>query len=236
MTGTIYLYAELHLPGTAADAWRAGVLLDQERRLETVRGYDSLDMGDHDLLGGVIQVRGQHTLDGGLQYLRHVGLEVSAGDVTQSEVTEVDGEPWLRIVTGGALPRDATVGQLLDLLVAGDEFVELTATPDTAPAGPAVTVVLRGVLDGYDAFREHRLPLLYAAAAAGALGGTGRLSFIGDTDDEFVALLIDIDGPATSIAEPDPQNLTEEDWQDRLGDFDLTAARHAAWLAGRTGE
>jgi hypothetical protein len=40
---------------------------------------------------------------------------------------------------------------------------------------------------------------------------------------------VDVDGDHTTISEPDPQNVDEDDWEVRLGGQELTSAAHEAW-------
>ncbi len=87
----------------------------------------------------------------------------------------------------------------------------------TVDRGGDRELLVGGRVADYDAYREYRLPLIYAGTAATRLGASGSVSFLGDTGDEFVALFVDFDAGAVTIAEPDPQNLTEEGLAERLG-------------------
>jgi hypothetical protein len=224
---TVHLYVKLQLPREHLVSWRARELLAQEDRLAGVYGYDAIDMGDDDLLGSLTTVEKQTTLEGTLAYLHEIGFPVTPSRISHWEAIESEGEPAIRFVEAGPLPRDATVADLLGYLseasAAGREFIEIQTISEGSE------IELRGMLSSYEAYRDHRLPLLYAAAAAGALGGHGQLSFGGESDGEFVVLFVDVDGDHTTISEPDPQDVYEDDWEVRLGGYELTSTLYEAW-------
>jgi hypothetical protein len=205
------------------------VLIEQAQRLADVPGYEAIDAGDTDQLGGKVHIVNQLTLDGSLEELRRLGVTISRDAVTGwNRFDMADGKPWLRIVTAGILPRTATVADLLAYLPTGREFVSAVLSP-----GPDDTlqVELRGLLSDYDSYRDHQLPLLYAMTAAGECGGTGRLSFGGWTKECFVELFVDVDGAHTTIDDPEQQDIDDDAWQERLGGHETTLAMFRAWQA-----
>lgn len=229
---TVDIYAKLRLPSELSTAWHASILLAQEERLCELAEYGAIDMGDDDLLGSLITVEEQTSLEEALEYLDSIGLTVPRARISHWVQVESDSGPAIRFVLAGPLARDATVADLLRYLElsagAGQEFfrVDICAEADASE----VEVVVHGTFSTYDAYRDYRLPLLYAAAAAGTVGGTGQLNFGGDDDGEFVALFVDIDSEHISINEPDPQNITEADWMERLGGYNANAVEYEAWL------
>lgn len=229
---TVDIYAKLRLPAELSAAWHASILLAQEERLCELAEYSAIDMGDDDLLGSLITVEEQSSLEEALEYLDSIGFTVPRARISHWVQVESESGPAIRFVLAGPLAREATVDDLLRYLelsaTSGQEFfrVDISAEAEASE----VEVVVHGTFSNYDAYRDYRLPLLYAAAAAGTVGGTGQLSFGGDDDGEFVALFVDIDSEEISISEPDPQNLTAADWMERLGGYNANAAEYEAWL------
>lgn len=226
MTEGIYVRVELEVPEEQQRAFRAAVLRAQHDLLVGVPRFKAIDMGDDDLLGCGVTVRGETTLEGALKHVR--GLVDPARIERWSRVVD-EGKDAVLIEERGALRRDADVADLLAHLRLGTEegreHVEVTSE------GGRIT--LRGVLGSYDEYRTYRMAIVYAARAAGAHGGTARVTFLGDSEGEFVALFVEVDGEAVEISEPDPQNLTEEDWEERLGGVAALDEAHAAWLKKR---
>jgi hypothetical protein len=223
----VYMRAELHVPREALAAWRRARLLDRQEALREAPGFDGIDMGDDDLLGSEISVKGATSLEEALATLRGMAFPMDASRARQWKRVEIDGEPGVRIEEAGPLPRDATVADLLAHLKRaaeeGEQFVEVVSEDE------GCQVTLRGILGGYDDYRAHRLPIVYACAAAGSRGGGGRATFLGQSDGEFVTLFVDVEGARVAIDQPDPQNLVEEDWEDRLGGVEALDEAHAAW-------
>ncbi|MFF8512814.1 hypothetical protein ACF064_32550 [Streptomyces sp. NPDC015492] len=171
-------------------------------------------MGDDDLLGGELSVAGQTHLEGALAYLDEIDFSLDEELVVDwCSVSEAAGEPAVRISTAGVLPRGATVGDLLAHLtssgVAGGVVEYLPHDEDRA-------LVMHGFLPDYDAYREYRLPMIYAGSAASGSGGRGSVSFIGAADGEYVVTFADFSGGVARISEPDPQDLTEQDLSRRF--------------------
>src|SRR5262245_31719866 len=103
-------------------------------------------MGDGDLQDAEITVTEVSTLDEALTYLDAVGWRVDRKRIVEWQRTVRDGEPAIRFVLAGPLPRSATVGDLLThLQQPGIEhgFVELLTRDPSA-------VVIHGFLPDYD--------------------------------------------------------------------------------------
>ena len=141
---------------------------------------------------------------------------------------DVGDDDLLTCETGPAvLPATATVADLI---------LHLRSDPD--PDGLLAEIVawgedgrafVHGFLLDWDACREYRLPLVYAAAAAAPLGGTGHVSLLGeaaddyedeDEDDDYedVAIFVDVTSGQILISEPDPDDLTVADLVARFGE------------------
>jgi len=212
---SVYFQVRLRFPDAASiAAWHREPLLGQRAHLEAVPGFDSIDMGDDDLLGSDITVTGQTTLDGALAYLHDVGFPVTGERIVEWHTTERDGEPAVWFAEAGPLPRTADVAALLAYLDSGGDG---EATAVTMDSGSETELLIGGRAVDYDAYRTYRLPLIYAGTAATRLGATGSVSFLGDCGDEFVALFVDFDAGTVTIDEPDPQNLTEVGLTERFG-------------------
>lgn len=218
----IYLHAEIHVPPAAMKAWQGSTLRAQHERLRAVEGFAAIDMGDGDLLGCSVTVRGKATFEEALAAVRSI---VDAAKIERWSRVVDEGMEAILIEEAGPLRRDADVAELLAYLRRaadeGTEFVAVAATEGGA--------TLRGFLSSYDEYRNHRMPLVYGIAAAAALGGGGRLTLLGESQGEFVSLFVDVDGDALTIAEPDPQNLDEEDWDERLGGVAALGREYVAW-------
>lgn len=124
---------------------------------------------------------------------------------------------------GNALGPAATVADLLALLrreaYEGEQFFSVEHGESH--------LRVQGFLSSWSAYREHRLPLIFTATAAEASGGRGSLSLLGEVDGEIVTILVDVDAGSVRVASVDPQNLTEGDWNVRLGGMSaLDEARH----------
>lgn len=218
----IYLHAQIHVPPAAVKAWRGSMLRAQHERLRGVEGFAAIDMGDGDLLGCSVTVRGKATFEEALAAVRSI---VDASKIERWSRVVDEGMDAICIEEAGPLRRDADVADLLAYLRrATDEGTEFV---DVAAAEGGVT--LRGFLSSYDEYRHQRMPMVYAIAAAGAQGGGGRLTFLGESEGEFVSLFVDVDGDAITIAEPDPQNLDEDDWNERLGGVEALGREYVAW-------
>ncbi|HEX9030310.1 MAG TPA: hypothetical protein VF834_00610 [Streptosporangiaceae bacterium] len=123
----------------------------------------------------------------------------------------------------GILPPTATVSDLVIHLRSdpdpGRLLVEIGAWGEDGLA------FVHGFLLDWDTYREYRLPLIYAAAAAAALAGTGHVSLLGeaaeaddDEDYEDVAIFTDVAEGQLTISEPDPGELTVTDLVARFGE------------------
>lgn len=198
--------------------WKKIELLAQWEHLKEAPGFNGIDMGDDDLLGGEITVGKQTELDGAIAYLHEIGFPLSKETrIAEWRRTVSEGDPAVWFATAGTLPRSATVGDLLAHLRSpgiDGGLVEFPAAEDT-------TVVIHGFLPDYDAYREYRLPMIYAASAAGQLGGRGTVSFLGPSDGEYVVTFADVNGTSVEISEPDPQDLIEDELTERFGGTDL---------------
>lgn len=218
----IYLRAEIDVPPASMQAWRATMLRAQHERLRGVKGFDKIDMGDDDLLGCEVTVRGKTSFEEALAVVRSL---VDPARIERWSRVVDEGMDAIRMEEAGPLRRDADVAELLAYLrrstEEGTEFVEVQ--------GDEGKITLRGFLSSYDEYRNHRMPLVYALAAAGAVGGSGRLTFLGESEGEFVTLFVDVGAGAIQIAEPDPQNLDEEDWEERLGGMEALGQAYEAW-------
>lgn len=218
----IYLHAVFHVPAERLAAWRGTMLRVQRERLRPVKGFSAIDMGDDDLLGCEVTVRGKASFEEALAAVRSL---VTPERIERWSRVVDDGVDAISIEERGALRRDADVGDLLAYLRLaadeGQEFVEVTASESG--------VTLRGFLGSYDAYRDHRLPIAYAAVAAGVEGGGGTVTFLGEAEGEFVATFVDVEGEAITVQDPDPQNLDEEDWELRLGGLARLGSDYEAW-------
>ena len=224
MPDGIYFQLRLRFPdAAAAERWRHAGLLAQGDLLRRTPGFEALDMGDDDLLGGEMTVSEVQTLDEAIAYLHRVGLPVDPGTIVETRTCAVEGKPAVWLAQAGTLPRTATVGDLLDHLRSPgieDGTVEFLAhTGDAA--------IVHGLLPTYDAYREYRLPLIYAGAAAGILGAAGTVSFLGESEGEFVATFADYADTVIKLMEPDPQNLVEAELVERFGGIDVDEALRA---------
>jgi hypothetical protein len=226
MSTGAFFQIRLDLPDAGAlGVWRGRGLLAERETLTALPAFDQIDMGDDDLFGGEITVTGVSTLDEALAYLASVGLPITGERVVETRAVESDGEPAVWFAEAGPLPRDATVSDLLSYLA--DDADPDDVRTEVVSAADDPRVLVHGLLHSYDAFREYRLPLVYAAAAA--LGATGAVSFLGDTDDEFVALFVDFTPDGVRIAQPDPQDLDPAGLAERFGyDIDTVYARWTA--------
>ena len=71
-------------------------------------------MGDEDLLGGEMTVSKVQTLDEAIAHLHGIGFPVDPETVVETRACTMDGEPAIWFAQAGALPRTATVGDLLE--------------------------------------------------------------------------------------------------------------------------
>jgi hypothetical protein len=227
MSGPIYFHIRLRFatPENIA-VWQERVLLAQREYLESAPGFSFIDMGDDDLLGAEITVTEVSTLEEALRYLDNVGLPIDRKRIVQWHSTVQDGNPGVVFVEAGPLPRSTTVGDLLTHLQSpGIENGLFEVLPSDA------AVVIHGYLPDYDAYRDYRLPIVYAGAAASRLGAEGTVSFVGPGEEpEYVATFADFHDGATTISEPDPQDLTDEGLVERFGGIDFEAV-YRAWKA-----
>ncbi|MER7825716.1 hypothetical protein ABTX85_24515 [Streptomyces sp. NPDC096097] len=121
------------------------------------------------------------------------------------------------------LPRNATVGDLLAHMqseLANERgFVEIlqNGADADADADAGAVVAMHGFLPDYDSYRDHRLPMIYAGAAASRLGGEGSVSFLGPAEGEWVVTFADFTDSAVRISEPDLQDLGERELTERFG-------------------
>jgi hypothetical protein len=228
MPDPIYFHIRLRFSTPEPIAvWKERVLLAQWEYLEAAPGFDGIDMGDDDLLGGEITVTEVSTLDEALTYLDAVGLRLDRKRIVEWQRTVREGEPAVSFVLAGPLPRSTTVGDLLiHLQQPGIEhgYVEqLTGDP--------AAVMIHGFLPDYDAYRDYRLPMIYAGMAASRLGAEGTVSFLGPTDDgDYVTTFADFQESTGVINEPDPQDLVEEELMECFCGIDFEAV-YRAWQA-----
>jgi hypothetical protein len=99
----------------------------------------------------------------------------------------------------------------------GEQFTEMTVVDDCFE--------LRSVLGDHTAFCDQRLALAYALVAA----PSGMLSINGASYDAIDTLLVDVDLESIRIRTPDPQNLSYEQWDERMGGIEASEAAFAAW-------
>ena len=226
MSGPIYFHLRLRFPTTERILmWQECVLLAQYEYLESVSGFDSIAMGDDDLLGHEITVTQVSTLEEALTYLEHDGFHyIDRTRIIEWGSTVQDGEEGIQIVEAGTLARSATVGDLLAHLQSPSiENGLVEALPSDS-----VAVVIHGFLPNYDAYREYRLPMIYAGAAACQLGAAGSISFVGPGEEpDYVATFADFEDGAMDISEPDPQDLSDEELVERFGGIDFETVYHA---------
>ncbi|WP_030756607.1 MULTISPECIES: hypothetical protein [unclassified Streptomyces] len=132
------------------------------------------------------------------------------------------------------LPRNATVGDLLahvrSELANERGFVEILTNSADADADAGAVVAMHGFLPDYDSYRDHRLPMIYAGAAASRLGGEGTVSFLGPADGEYVVTFADFADSVIRISEPDPQDLRERELTERFGGIAVDDV-YRAWKA-----
>jgi hypothetical protein len=132
-------------------------------------------------------------------------------------------EDYLAAADLGAHP---TVHDLLARLARaaddGELFFEL--------AREGATMRIRSFLPSRVDYNVHGFPLVYAAVAAREAGGVASLSLLGELAGDIVIVLVNASPTALSVRRPDPQDLTEHDWNERLGGivaFDEARARWA---------
>lgn len=119
------------------------------------------------------------------------------------------------------------LARLTRLSEEGEQWFEVVRGKD------ATTV--RGALSTHAAYRELRFPLLYAASAANAAnaalgdGLVARLSLLGELEGEIVIVLADVDANGVRLSRVDPQNFSEDDWQERSGGLDVLEVAWAKW-------
>jgi hypothetical protein len=231
MSDGIFARMLVELPAKGLAGWERAPLSPERARLRGTKGFDALDMGDEDLLGWEMTVAGAKTLDEALSIARGF---VAKKDVARwAHFVDEQGRDAVRVEQDGPLPRSATNADLLALLARlardGEQFLEVDVRRD------AGQVAVRGVLSDYDTYRAHRLPWLYAVSSAVCAGGTGSLTLLGESEGEFVATFADAGAGASAltIQEVDPQNLTEEDWEERLGGVEALQQAFAAWARER---
>jgi hypothetical protein len=220
--------------------WKERVLLAQREYLELVPGFADMDRLDHGdtLLDKKMIVPDVSTLEEALTSLKRDGHPVERDRIIEWSMVW-DDDPAVRLATGvhmvlgvylvlaGPLPQSATVGDLLaHLQRPGIEhgFVEVLTRDATA-------VVIHGFLPDYHAYRDYRLPMIYAGVAASRLGAEGTVSFLGSTDDnDYVTTFADFQDGTTQMSEPDPQDLGAQRLEERFGGSDFEAV-HRAWKA-----
>jgi hypothetical protein len=168
------------------------------------------------------------TLEDALSYLDAVGFPVERGRIIEWQSTVEDGKPAVRLVQAGTLPRSATVGDLLAHLQSPG--IEHGLVEGLTSDAAAAAVVIHGFLPDYDAYREYRLPMIYAGVAASQLGAEGTVSFVGPTPGDYVVTFADFHDATIAISEPDPQDLTEEGLVERFGGIDFEAY-YRSWTA-----
>lgn len=153
-------------------------------------------------------------------------------DSIPDEHSEHEGDELL-----GALKRDATVKQLLDVLKKrsdkGEEFVHIESD------GKGGAVELWGYLGGYDAYSNHFFPLLLLGAAACKQKGSGELVFLADTEltdtAVFVRALFSPKG-VDLVVHSEPQDITEKESRALeaglgKGGSERIARAHATWIS-----
>jgi hypothetical protein len=136
----------------------------------------------------------------------------------------MEGKAGVRYVLAGPLPRSATVGDLLAYLQSPRIENGLVAA---LPSDDAA-VLIHGFLPEYEVYRHYRQAMIYAGAAACQLGAEGTVSFVGPGEEpEYVATFADFQDGATTISEPDVQDLTEEGLLERFDGIDFVAVLRA---------
>lgn len=160
---------------------------------------------------------------------------------------DVGDEDLLTCEAGPAvLPATATVADLILHLRSGADPASVLV--EIVEWGEGARAFVHGFLLDWDAYREYRLPLVYAATAAAALGGNGHVSLLGEAaddeaaddedDDDYeddyedVAIFADVTGGQIQISEPDPEDLTVADLVARFGEVGADEA-YERMLAGR---
>jgi hypothetical protein len=224
VAAAIFARLSLSLPAAELKRWEQAPLLPEYQRLRGADGFAWLDMGDEDLLGWEMTVEGATTLD--------EALAIAQGFIEKRQVARWEhfvnekGADAVRVQQDGPLSRQATCADLLALLARmARDGVLFTETEAQRDAGK---IEVRGVVD-YDGYRTHRLPWLYALSCAVRAGGQGSLTFLGEDEGEFVTTFADAPGDSVAIREVDPQNLTEDDWEARIGGIATLEEAHAAW-------
>jgi hypothetical protein len=224
MSGPIYFHIRLlFLTPASMAVWRERVLLAQLEYLKAAPGFGFIDMADDDLLGDEMTVTEVRTLEEALSYLVSVGCHID--DAYRARIIEwgstvMEGKVGVRFVLAGPLPRSATVSDLLAYLQSpGIENGLIEALPSDD-----ATVLIHGFLPEYEAYRHYRQAMVYAGAAASQLGAEGTVSFVGPGEElEYVATFADFQDGATTISEPDVQDLTDEGLLERFGGIDFVA-------------
>jgi hypothetical protein len=232
MKNGVFFRFALTIPKKAVAAWKKAKLRDFR---ESVTG-DHPEHEGGDILGGELSVEAK-TLKEALEELESSGMELEKKDIEHWEKTKLDGKAHIRIETKGALKRDATVKQLLDVLKKradeGEEFVHI------ASDGKDGEVELFGYLGSYDAYSSHFLPFLLLGAAACEQKGSGELVFLADAEltEEAVFVRATFSPKGVElVVHSEPQDITKKESRALeaglgKGGHERIQNAHAAWIS-----
>ncbi|MFE4583185.1 hypothetical protein [Streptomyces chartreusis] len=202
--------------------WREQVLIEQRARLESLPQFSKrFDEFDEDLLTDLI-VEDVTTLEEALGELRRVGHEITAEDIAEwRPAVDDEGNPGVYLLETRKLRQDSRVSALLDHLRANPAPTLLRV--NCISLDDHDNVVASGVFRDYDAYREYRLPLIFAAVAAKEIGGRGHVSFFGVDGMEPVALFCDFNQNGVEVNEPDIQEAVAWKVHERFDAIELTS-------------
>ncbi|MFE5540319.1 hypothetical protein ACFQ78_31840 [Streptomyces sp. NPDC056519] len=188
------------------EAWHEQGLIAQRARLELLPGFCAkFDQLDEDLLTDLI-IEGASTLEEALEEMRRLGHEIAEEDIVEwRPETDDEGEPGIYLLEARRLRRDSRVEALLAHLRTNPAPGSLRV--DCFELNEYADVKVSGSFRDYDTYREYRLPMILAGAAAGATGGSGQVAFIGYEQGEPVALFCGFDSEGVRVEETDLQNV-----------------------------
>ncbi|MFE9093638.1 hypothetical protein [Streptomyces sp. NPDC007264] len=105
----IYFHMRLEFPtAETVRQWRELALLTQRDHLEAVPGFDAINIGDDDLLGGEITVGQQTELDAAIAYLHQIGFPVDKSRILEGAMSaqqEIAAMTAIDDVVGWCLAR-----------------------------------------------------------------------------------------------------------------------------------
>lgn len=231
MRNGVFVRLALTIPKKSFAAWKKEKLREQRERIPGE--FEHHEGGA--ILGSEISAFGK-TLKAALATLESSGLPLDKKDVAHWEKTTIDGKPYIRIETKGAVKRDANVQQLLNHIEKqtekGEEYVEVRLDSKKGE------VELKGYLGGYDAYSTHFFPLLMLGAAASANEGSGELVFVADvelTSESVFVRAVFSPGNVDLVVHDEPQDITEEESRELdaglgPGGADAILAAHTEWI------